>query len=130
VEQEYKRLYADIGLGTTTWSPLASGVLTGKYVDGVPPDSRATVKGYEWLADRILDPERREKVRKLLPIARALGCTLAQMSLAWCLKNPDVSTVIMGASRASQVTENLRALDVVDKLSPDVLEQIDAVIEK
>ena len=88
VEREYARLYADLGLGTTIWSPLASGLLTGKYNDGIPPDSRGTVKGYEWLAERLTDPAKLAKVRRLVPIAQDLGCTLAQMSLAWCLKNP------------------------------------------
>ena len=129
VEQEYARLYRDIGLGTTIWSPLASGVLTGKYNSGVPAGSRATVKGYEWLAERILEPANLAKARKLAPIAADLGCTMAQMSLAWCLKNPNVSTVITGASRAAQVTENMRALDVVPKLTPDVLARIHAVVD-
>jgi voltage-dependent potassium channel beta subunit len=128
VEQEYARLYADLGLGTTIWSPLASGLLTGKYNDGVPPDSRAAVKGYEWLADRILDPARLRQVRALVPIARELNCTLAQMSLAWCLKNPHVSTVITGASRPAQVVENMKAQDVVGKLTPEVLAKIEAVV--
>jgi aryl-alcohol dehydrogenase-like predicted oxidoreductase len=125
VEDEYARLYRDIGLGTTTWSPLASGLLTGKYANGAPADSRATIKGYEWLAERILEPTGIAKVKKLVPIAAELGCTLAQMSLAWCLRNPHVSTVITGASRPSQVVENLKALDVVEKLTPDVIERID-----
>jgi voltage-dependent potassium channel beta subunit len=128
VEKEYARLYADLGLGTTVWSPLASGLLTGKYNDGVPPDSRATVKGYEWLAERILDPARLRQVRALAPIARELNCTLAQMSLAWCLKNPHVSTVITGASRPAQVVENMKAQDVVPKLTPEVLAKIEAVV--
>jgi voltage-dependent potassium channel beta subunit len=128
VEREYARLYADLGLGTTIWSPLASGLLTGKYNDGVPPDSRAAVKGYEWLAERILDPARLRQVRALAPIARDLNCTLAQMSLAWCLKNPHVSTVITGASRPAQVVENMKALDVVGKLTPEVLAKIEAVV--
>jgi voltage-dependent potassium channel beta subunit len=128
VEREYARLYADLGLGTTIWSPLASGLLTGKYNDGVPPDSRAAVKGYEWLAERILDPARLRQVRALVPIARDLNCTLAQMSLAWCLKNPHVSTVITGASRPAQVVENMKAQDVVGKLTPEVLAKIEAVV--
>jgi voltage-dependent potassium channel beta subunit len=130
VEKEYARLYQDIGLGTTTWSPLASGLLTGKYNDGVPPGSRATLKGYEWLAERIVDPVKIAKVRKLAPIARDLGCTMAQLSLAWCLRNPNVSTVITGATRPAQVTENMKALDVVAKLSPDVLARMDAALEE
>jgi aryl-alcohol dehydrogenase-like predicted oxidoreductase len=125
VEREYERLYRDIGLGLTTWSPLASGALTGKYAKGVPPDSRAAIKGYEWLAERVLEPTRLAKVQSLVPIAEELGCTLAQMSLAWCLANPNVSTVITGASRPSQVVENMRALDIVPRLSPDVMARIE-----
>jgi len=128
VEKEYARLYADIGLGTTTWSPLASGVLSGKYNDGVPAGSRATIKGYEWLAERIVDQAKIAKVRKLAPIAREIGCTLAQLALAWCARNPNVSTVITGATSAAQVSENMKALEVVPKLSPDVLGEIDAAI--
>ena len=128
VEKEYARLYADIGLGTTTWSPLASGLLTGKYNDGIPPDSRGTIKGYEWLQERLTEPSNIAKVKRLAPIAAELSCTLAQMSLAWCLKNPHVSTVITGASRTSQVTENMRALDVVPKLSAEVMTRIDAAL--
>jgi len=127
VEQEYARLYEDIGLGTTTWSPLASGLLTGKYDTGVPTDSRAAVKGYEWLAERVQDPAKLAKVRALAPIAKELSCTLAQLALAWCLKNPHVSTVITGASRPSQIKENMQAATVVPKLSPDVMARIDAI---
>jgi voltage-dependent potassium channel beta subunit len=129
IEKEYARLYRDIGLGTTTWSPLASGLLSGKYNDGVPPGSRATLKGYEWLADRIVDPVKIAKVRRLVPIAADLGCTLAQLALAWCARNPNVSTVITGATRAAQVTENMKALEVVPKLSAEVLARIDAALE-
>jgi voltage-dependent potassium channel beta subunit len=125
VEREYARLYADIGLGTTVWSPLASGVLTGKYNDGIPRDSRGTLKGYEWLAERLTDPARLAVARRLAPLAADLGCTLAQLALAWCLKNPNVSTVITGASRPAQVVENMRALDVVARLTPEVMARID-----
>lgn len=128
VEREYARLYQDIGLGTTIWSPLASGLLTGKYNDGVPADSRATLKGYEWLKPHITDPARIEIVKRLVPIAGDLGVSLAQMALAWCLKNPNVSTVITGASRVEQVQENMKALDVVDKLTPDVMAHIDEAL--
>jgi len=128
VEKEYARLYDDIGLGTTIWSPLASGLLTGKYNDGIPPDSRGTVKGYEWLAERLSDPAKIAVAKRLVPIAADVGCTLAQMSLAWCLMNPNVSTVITGASRPAQVVENMRALDVVPKLTPDVMARIDAAL--
>jgi len=127
-EVEYKPLYRDLGYGTTIWSPLASGVLTGKYNDGIPADSRAALKGFEWLRENTITPERIEKTRKLKPIADELGCSMAQMALAWCLKNPDVSTVITGASRVEQVHQNMAALDVVDKLTGDVMERIDAVL--
>jgi len=128
VEREYARLYRDIGLGATVWSPLASGQLTGKYNDGVPAGSRATIKGYEWLAERFVDPAKIAKVRQLVPVAGDLGCTLAQLALAWCLKNPNVSTVITGASRASQVVENMKALDVAPRLTQDVLARVDAIV--
>jgi len=128
VEREYARLYRDIGIGTTVWSPLASGLLTGKYNDGVPSGSRAALKGYEWLAERILDPAKIAQVRLLAPIAREIGCTMAQLSLAWCLKNPNVSSVITGASRPEQVTENMKALDVVTKLDAGVMARIEAIV--
>jgi voltage-dependent potassium channel beta subunit len=127
VEQEYRRLYEDYGIGTTTWSPLGSGLLTGKYNDGVPPDSRATLKGYEWLSERVLDPAKIRKVRALVPVADELGCTMAQLALAWCLKNPHVTSVITGASRPAQVIENMKALEVVPKLDAAVMARIDAI---
>ena len=130
VETEYARLYDDLGLGTTTWSPLASGLLSGKYNAGVPADSRASIKGFEWLAERILEPSRLAKVQSLVPIARDLGCTLAQMSIAWCLKNPHVTTVITGASRPSQVVENMQAQAVVPLLTPDVMARIKAAVSQ
>jgi aryl-alcohol dehydrogenase-like predicted oxidoreductase len=125
VEREYAPLYDGIGLGLTTWSPLSSGLLTGKYLDGVPDGSRATLPGYEWLAKLLTDPERNEKVRGLRSLAEELGCTLAQLAIAWCAKNPHVSTVITGASRVEQVHENLGALDVLAKLTDDVMDRID-----
>jgi voltage-dependent potassium channel beta subunit len=128
VENEYGRLYRDLGLGTTTWSPLASGLLSGKYNDGIPADSRASLKGYEWLAERIVDPAKIRVVKKLAPIAAELQCTPAQMALAWCLRNPNVSTVITGASRVSQVNENMKALDVVPKLDREIMARIDAIL--
>jgi voltage-dependent potassium channel beta subunit len=127
-EREYSRLYQDIGLGTTIWSPLASGMLTGKYNEGIPADSRATLKGYEWLKPHITDPARIEVVKRLVPIAADLGISMAQTALAWCLKNPNVSTVITGASRVEQVKENLKALDVVDKLTLEVMRRIDEAL--
>jgi voltage-dependent potassium channel beta subunit len=128
VEKDYARLYVDIGLGTTTWSPLASGLLTGKYKDGIPADSRGALSGYEWLSKQISDKGAREKVERLRPIAADLGCSLAQMCLAWCTTNPNVSSVITGASRPSQVVENFGAIDVVPLLTPEVLARIDAAV--
>jgi voltage-dependent potassium channel beta subunit len=128
VESEYGRLYRDLGLGITTWSPLASGLLSGKYNDGIPKDSRASLKGYEWLGESVLDPVKLKQVRLLAPLATNLGCTMAQLALAWCLKNPNVSSVITGASRPSQVIENMKALDVVSNLGTDVMSKIDAIV--
>ena len=128
-EKEYARLFRDYGYGSTTWSPLASGLLTGKYSDGIPADSRGALKGYEWLLPRLTDAAALAKARALQPIAADLGCSMAQMALAWCLKNPNVSTVITGASRVSQVHENMKALDVVAKLTPEVMEKIEAALQ-
>src|SRR4051794_23015601 len=128
VEEEYARLYTDIGLGTTIWSPLASGLLTGKYKDGIPADSRGSLAGYEWLVSRLSNDEELAKVERLRPIAEELGCSLAQMSLAWCAANPNVSTVITGASRPSQVAENFAAIDVLPLLTPEVMERIEAAV--
>ncbi len=116
VEREYARLYDDIGLGLTTWSPLASGLLSGKYLDGVPEGSRATLPGYEWLRSLLTDPARNDKVRALAGVARELDCTLSQLAIAWCASNPHVSTVITGASRVEQVIENMGALDVLERM--------------
>jgi aryl-alcohol dehydrogenase-like predicted oxidoreductase len=128
VEKELVRLYTQIGLGTTTFSPLAAGLLTGKYNDGIPPRSRAALEGFDWLRQNIRAPENIERVRRLAPIATDLGCTLAQMAIAWCLKNPNVSTVITGASHVEQVHENMTALDVVEKLTADVMARIEQVL--
>jgi voltage-dependent potassium channel beta subunit len=128
-EKEYALLYRDIGLGTTIFSPLASGLLTGKYQQGIPDESRASVKGYEWLKDSVTNTERLAKVARLQEVANQLGVSLAQMSLAWCLKNPNVSTVITGASRASQVHENMKALDVVPLLTSEVMDAIEKALQ-
>lgn len=128
VEVEFARLYQDIGIGTTTWSPLASGLLTGKYRDGVPEDSRAALPGYGWLAKRLTAQSEIDRVERLRPIAEELGCTLAQLSIAWCAANPHVTSVITGASKASQVVDNFGALDVIDKLTQEVMTRIDAAI--
>jgi len=132
VEKEYHRLYSEIGLGTTIWSPLASGLLTGKYNQGIPKDSRANLDGYEWLKSRFTDEKAKaqiEKVIKLASVAEIIGCTTAQLALAWCLLNPNVSTVITGASKPDQVRENMKAIEVVEKLIPDVVETIEEILD-
>ena len=130
VEKEYARLYTEIGLGTTIWSPLASGILTGKYNDGIPEDSRLSLPSYSWLKDMLLgdgSEERLDKVRKLTTIAKDV--TMAQMALGWCLKNPNVSTVITGASRVEQVKENMKALDAAERITDEVMERIEGILE-
>ena len=132
VESEYERLYGDIGLGTTIWSPLASGLLTGKYNDGVPEGSRLALPDYEWLRKRIMKrgwEEKIAKVRQLEPVAAELDATLAQLALAWCLLNPDVSTVITGASRPEQVSENMKALEVVERIDEAMLLRIEEILD-
>jgi voltage-dependent potassium channel beta subunit len=128
VEGEYAPLFKKYGLGTTIWSPLASGLLTGKYNDGVPKDSRLALENYAWLKEAVATEANLAKVKKLAPIAKELSCTLAQLSIAWCLTNSDVSSVLLGASRASQVTENLKALEVAKQLKPEVLAMISAAV--
>jgi len=127
VEKEYARLYEDIGLGTTIWSPLASGLLTGKYLNGVPEGSRASLPGYEWLKEMLTDEASNKKVADLKVIADELDVTLAQFSLAWCAMNPNVSTVITGASNAAQVRENMTALDVLPLLTPEIMERVNTI---
>lgn len=129
VEQEYAPLYADAGLGTTTWSPLASGLLTGKYNDGIGADSRLATSSLEWLQAAVLgDPaeDRLGKVRRFTALAAELGESPAQLAIAWCLRNPNVSSVILGASRVSQLEENLRALDVVSRVEETAWKKIEA----
>ena len=121
----YRRIYEDHGYGSTTWSPLASGTLTGKYQEGVPEGSRGSIESLAWLRDQITDADRLARVAALEPLAEQMGATLAQFSLAWCLQNPWVSTVITGASRVEQVHENMKAVDFIDKFTPDVMEAID-----
>jgi voltage-dependent potassium channel beta subunit len=128
VEQEYARLFAETGYGNTIWSPLASGLLTGKYRDGIPEGSRGALDGYAWLADRLSDAEAIDRVERLRPIAERLDCSMAQLAVAWCAKHPMVSSVITGASRPEQVTENMASVDVIPKLTADVLAEIDEAI--
>ncbi len=132
VEVEYHRLYTEIGLGTTIWSPLASGLLTGKYNQGIPEDSRANLAGYEWLKSRFTDEKAQNEIKKVIQLAelaKDLGCTTAQLALAWCTLNPYVSTVITGASKVSQVEENMKALEVAEQLTPDIVEKIEEILD-
>ena len=132
VESEYAHLYDEIGLGTTVWSPLASGLLTGKYNQGIPDGTRASLAGYEWLREHFTDEvaiEGIEKIGQLIPIAEGMGATMAQFALAWTLLNPNVSTTITGASRVEQVKENLKALDFVSQFTTDVIEKVEAILD-
>ncbi|NOZ76008.1 MAG: aldo/keto reductase [FCB group bacterium] len=131
VEREFMNLYSEIGLGLTIWSPLSSGLLTGKYLNGDPGDTRIHLKNYEWLKKRFESEEIQEKAKKiadLLNVANDLGITMAQLALGWCLSNPNVSTVITGASRPEQVVENMKAVEVMDQLTPEILESIESIL--
>lgn len=125
--REYERVYKEYGYGTTIWSPLASGLLTGKYNKGIPPGSRGALEGYDWLHDQLTDKQKLAKVQALEAIAKELDCTLSQLALAWCLKNPYVSTVITGASRVEQVHENMKASEIAPRLTPELMKQIDNI---
>ena len=127
VEQEFARLYDDIGLGLTTWSPLASGLLTGKYKGGIPSGSRGALQNMSFLHDQLTDQAKNDAVAKLEPIARDLGATTTQLAIAWVAKNPRVSTVITGASSVKQLKDNLKAAEIVPKLTPEVLARIDEI---
>jgi aryl-alcohol dehydrogenase-like predicted oxidoreductase len=128
VEVEYSRLYQAVGLGTTIWSPLASGLLTGKYNDGLPNDARMGLESYSWLREWVIKPERLERVRNYCKFAGKLGLSPSVLAIAWCLKNPQVSTVILGASKVSQLEENLKATAAADQLTPDILEELDQIL--
>ena len=130
VEKEFSRLYSKVGLGLTTWSPLASGLLSGKYSEGIPAGSRASLENMKWLRESVITPQNLATVKELQPIAKEVGCTLAQLSLAWCLKNPNVSTVITGATKPEQVEENLKSAQFVSALDASMMERIGGVLEK
>ncbi len=130
VEREFRDLYKDFGLGLTTWSPLAEGVLTGKYLNGIPENSRAGRSDNSRIKAQVENETLRASIRSLQTVSVQLGCSLAQLALAWCLKNPRVSTVITGASHAAQVRENLGALEVVDRLTDEIVERIDALFPR
>jgi len=132
MEREYLDLFRDDHLGTTIWSPLASGILTGKYNRGIPKDTRMKVEGYQWLKERLLSPEGKErlgKVRKLTKLADEIGIKVVHLALGWCLQNPNVSTVILGASKVSQLKENLKTLEVLDVFTPEVMERIEGIMQ-
>ncbi|MES2703759.1 MAG: aldo/keto reductase [Bacteroidota bacterium] len=128
MERDYYTIFRNVGLGTTIWSPLASGLLTGKYNSGVPAGSRLELENYSWLKDRMMQDDKLDKVGKLGKVAADLGTTLATLSIAWCISNPNVTTAILGATKESQLTENLKALEVYPKLTPAVLEEIDTIM--
>lgn len=129
IESDFVPIFKNVGLGTTIWSPLASGLLTGKYNDGIPEGSRLSLEGFEWLKDRTLANEKIERVRKLKKVADDLHTSLATLSIAWCIKNPNVTTAILGATKESQLLENLKALDLYPKLNDDIMETIDNIMQ-
>jgi aryl-alcohol dehydrogenase-like predicted oxidoreductase len=128
VEDEYRRITEDYGYGNTIWSPLASGLLTGKYRDGIPDDSRGSLSGYEWLADQLTDIAVIERVERLRPIADRLGCSMAQLALAWATKHPMVSSVITGASKVEQVVSNFETVDVIPLITDEIGAEIEAAV--
>jgi voltage-dependent potassium channel beta subunit len=129
VEKEFVEIYKNVGLGTTIWSPLASGLLTGKYNDGIPKNSRFALEGFDWLKERWVMDEKVKKVKKLSEFAAKMDVTTAALSIAWCIKNPNVSTAILGATKKTQLLDNLKALDVLEKLTPDVMEKIEGIMK-
>lgn len=129
VEVEYDHIYKTVGLGTTIWSPLGSGVLTKKYLNKFPEGTRLSIEGLDWLKERSLTPERLEKVRKISKIADELDTSIPKLAIAWCMKNPNVSTVILGASKVKQLEETLTSGDIVDKLTNEVMEQIENILD-
>jgi len=133
VEKEFAPLYDEIGLGTTIWSPLASGLLTGKYNDGVPEGSRLSLEKYDWLREKLLETEsgrqKLNKVKELAKVADGAGIPMPQFALAWCLKNEDVSTVITGASKPEQVEQNMKAIEIVDQMTPDIMDRIEEILD-
>ena len=129
VEVEFAEIYKNVGMGTTIWSPLASGLLSGKYNDGIPKGSRLGLEGFDWLKEKVLLEDRVKKVKKLSELAAKLGTTSAALSIAWCIKNPNVSTAILGATKKQQLLDNLKALEVAEKLTPEVLEKIETIMK-
>ena len=128
VEQDYLPVYQNVGLGTTIWSPLAAGFLTGKYLEGIPEDSRLGLTGFDWLKERWLQEEKIKKLKKLVAVAEKLGVSMATLAIAWTIKNPNVTTTILGATKKEQLIENLKALEVAELLTPDVMEKIEKIL--
>ena len=126
IENEFSEIYKNVGLGTTIWSPLAAGLLTGKYNDGIPKGSRFALEGFDWLKDKWVADDRIKKVKKLTEFAAKLGVSTASLSIAWCINNPNVSTAILGATKKQQLLDNLKALEVVSILTPEVMEKIES----
>lgn len=129
VEVEYSQIYKTVGLGTTIWSPLASGLLTGKYLNGIPADSRLKREELGWLAERLMTPENANKVKELHPLALDLGTTLPKLGVAWCMKNPNVSTVILGATKEEQLIETLQATDTLPLLTDEIMAKIESILQ-
>jgi voltage-dependent potassium channel beta subunit len=128
VEQDYLPVYKNVGLGTTIWSPLAAGFLTGKYLNAIPEDSRLSIPGFEWLKSRWLQEQKIEKLKKLVDLANQLGVSMASLAIAWTISNPNVTTAILGATKKEQLTDNLKALDVLKLLTPEVLATIESIL--
>jgi voltage-dependent potassium channel beta subunit len=129
VELDYKPVYQNVGLGTTIWSPLAAGFLTGKYLEGIPSDSRLAIEGFDWLKNRWLQEQKIDKLKKLMALSNELGVSMASLAIAWTIRNPQVTTAILGATKEGQLTENLKALDVLPLLTPDVMNRIENILQ-
>ena len=129
MEQDYVPVFRNVGLGTTIWSPLAAGFLTGKYNDGIPADSRLAIEGFDWLKERWLQEAKLEKVKKLGSLANEMGVSLASLAIAWTIKNPNVTTAILGATKKEQLTENLKALDTLKLITEEIDTQIEAILQ-
>lgn len=129
LEKEYLMIFKTVGLGTTIWSPLASGLLTGKYNEGIPADSRFSLEGFDWLKNQWMVDDKLNKVKQLTEFAKGLGVPVATLSIAWTIKNPNVTTTILGATKREQLLENLKALDVLPKLTPEVMHRIDDIMQ-
>jgi aryl-alcohol dehydrogenase-like predicted oxidoreductase len=129
VEIEFAEIYKNVGLGTTTWSPLASGMLSGKYNDGIPKNSRLGLEGFGWLKDQWITNDKIIKVRKIKELATELNLSTAVLSIAWCLKNPNVSSVILGATKKKQLLENLKAIEAVSLISPEIMGRLDKILQ-